>query len=210
MSDTGRKVPQTPEGERGVLGAMLLSAEALDKSLAQLDETFFYTPGHSKIFTVASELYADGKPVDVITVTDKLERKKELEKIGGRLYITNLVNEIIAPSHIDYYIRLVVETAIRRKLIETSTQIIEKSYERLPRKDILSSSLKKYSYILISEDLDEAIRIGDRIAVMKDGKLVQYDTPEAIMPKSPLPSIQLNSDPSKYSPTFSIFSRSSI
>jgi len=136
-----KKAPRAIEAERGVLGAMLLSAEAVDKALQSLDASCFYLPQHATIFRAAEELYKENMPVDIVTLSDYLARKGELESVGGRIQLTNLIEGIIAPSHIDHYIKLVLDAALKRKLIEISTKTIEECYESaVDASDILDNA----------------------------------------------------------------------
>ncbi len=123
-----KRVPQAIEAERGVLGCMLISPEAVDKALQEIDDTCFYLNTHSTIFRAMVELVSKNMPVDIVTVSSHLESKGELELIGGRVQLANLIESIVAPSYIDTYIRLVLDAALKRKLIERSNLTIEECY----------------------------------------------------------------------------------
>lgn len=124
-----KRVPQTIEAEKGVLGCMLLSPEAVDKALQELDESCFYLGTHAAIFRAIQELVNKNMPVDFVTVASYLESKGELESIGGRAQLASLVEGILGSAYVDTYIKLVLDAALKRKLIETSIQTIEECYD---------------------------------------------------------------------------------
>ncbi|MBN1754618.1 replicative DNA helicase [bacterium] len=123
------RIPQDLEAERSVLGSMLINANALDRALELLNESCFFNEQHRIVFSRITELMSENKPVDVVSLAEILTRHKELDKVGGRIYLLSLVDNVITPSNIDYYSNIVLEKAIRRKLIEASTQTIQRCYD---------------------------------------------------------------------------------
>ena len=184
--DNQKKVPYSLEGEKGVLSAMLLDSEARDKVFETLDVTYFYEPSHCKIFETIKELYTQAVPIDVLTITERLERKKLLSEVGGRVYLMDLRYQVASPYHINYYIRLVLESALRRKLIEISGEIIERCYESSEDANELLDAAEgsifsiaenrlKTGFTPMHEIVDEAY---ERILSMRDRKefLTGYST----------------------------------
>ncbi len=124
-----RVPPQALEAEMAVLGAMLLQEDAVLKAIELLDEQAFHKPAHRKIFRAAVALHERSQPVDIVTLSDELERRKELEEVGGSYYLTELVERIPSAANVEYHARIVLEKALRRKLIEVANEISAEAYE---------------------------------------------------------------------------------
>ncbi len=121
--------PQNIEAEQSVLGGILLEPEALSRILEVLQEDDFYREGHRKIFSAMVALYQKGTPVDLITLTESLLTRQNLEAIGGASYLTSLADAIPSAVNIEVYARIVREKAILRRLINLTTEIATKSYQ---------------------------------------------------------------------------------
>jgi replicative DNA helicase len=121
--------PQSIEVEQAVLGAMLLDKEAIGKALEIIDQDSFYRDDHQKIFSVVVDLYDKNQPVDIITVSDELTKRKELDNIGGRIYLLELTEKIATTANIEYHCNIVLEKSTLRKLIDTSTRIVSQCYD---------------------------------------------------------------------------------
>ena len=121
--------PQSIEVEQAVLGAMLLDKEAIGKALEIIDRDSFYRDDHQKIFSAVVDLYDKNQPVDIITVSDELTKRKELDNIGGRIYLLELTEKIATTANIEYHCNIVLEKSTLRKLIDTSTQIVSQCYD---------------------------------------------------------------------------------
>ncbi len=125
-----RKVPpQNLEAEQSVLGAILLDNEALNKVLEIMTEDDFYKEGHRKIFSAILDLNDQNEPIDLITLTDYLRGKNELEGVGGAVYLSSLVNAVPTAANVKYYSKIVHERALLRNLIHVATEIITSGYE---------------------------------------------------------------------------------
>jgi len=136
-----RVPPHADEAETSVLGAMMLDKEAVSKTLQYLDQTAFYKDAHQLIFRGMIELFNDGQPIDQISVIDRLKRNKHLDKVGGAYYITGLVESTPSSANVEYYAKIVLEKAILRKLIISSTEIQSEAYEaKSPAFDILDAA----------------------------------------------------------------------
>ncbi len=120
--------PQSLDAEMAVLGSILLQTEALSKVLEILDDEAFHKKAHQKIFQAAAHLFERNEPVDVVTLSNELERRKELENIGGPYYLTELVERMPSAANVEYHARIVQERALRRKLIEVANEISNEAY----------------------------------------------------------------------------------
>ncbi len=124
-----RVLPHNIEAEQSVIGAMFLSKYAINRATEELYPELFYLDSHAKIFEVIKELADDKKPIDITTVVESLNSKKYLDKIGGVEYITEVVNSVPSAANVDYYIEIVRDKAILRRLIDVSTEITTSSYD---------------------------------------------------------------------------------
>src|SRR5690242_12147288 len=120
--------PQNIDAEKAVLGAMMLSEEAIGVSIEHIDSFYFYETAHQKIFEAVKDLYANRKNVDLITLSDYLKNKAVLDSIGGVTYLTQLADFVPTAANVQYYVDIVKEKGIQRRLIKNSTDIISKSY----------------------------------------------------------------------------------
>ena len=121
--------PHSMEAEQSVLGSMLLDKEAVSSATEVLKIEDFYSEGNREIYSIMIRLYESGQPVDLVTVVDELYQKGTIEGIGGITYITNLSRFVPSTANVKFYIRIVEEKAILRKLIKASGEIMKESYE---------------------------------------------------------------------------------
>jgi replicative DNA helicase len=129
MPETGRIPPQNLEAEQSVLGSLLIDKDAITKIADSLTSHEFYKDAHRMIYESMIELYAAKEPIDLLSLTSKLEEKKQLENIGGRTYLTSLTNVVPTASNIVYYAKIIRKKAILRKLISTAADIEHLGYD---------------------------------------------------------------------------------
>lgn len=125
----GKIPPQSIEAEQAVLGAMLLSKDAVDIGIELLSADYFYKPSHRKIFKVIVDLYDKNEPADLITVSNELANRDQLEDIGGRAYLAGLTDAVPGISNVGHHARIVLEKAVLNQLIETVQVILSEAYE---------------------------------------------------------------------------------
>jgi replicative DNA helicase len=123
-----RLPPQNLEAETSVLGGVLLENEALNQVLEVLQEGDFYREAHRRIFSSIVHLYEHSEPVDLITLSEVLKTRGELDDVGGIEYLNSLVNSVPTAANISYYAKIIKEKAILRKLINRATEIVSQSY----------------------------------------------------------------------------------
>ena len=123
-----RTPPQDVAAEQSVLGAMLLSRDAIADVVETVREADFYRPTHQVIFASIIDLYGRGEPVDAVTVAADLTRLGELNRIGGAPYLHTLVSMVPTAANAAYYGRIVREQAVLRRLVEAGTRIVNMGY----------------------------------------------------------------------------------
>lgn len=121
--------PQNTEAEQAVLGSMLLEEEIIDVVVDLLKAEDFYRQEHQSIFLGIIELREANEPVDLITVTDRLRQKEELEGVGGAAYLASLANVVPTAANAIHYAHIVAEKALLRNLIRACTQLAQYAYE---------------------------------------------------------------------------------
>lgn len=124
-----RLPPQSLEGEMSVLGGVLLENEALNKALEILRPEDFYRESHRKIFNALIDLSENGEPADLVTLTAALQKRGDLESVGGSAYLATLVDYVPTAANIAYYCRMVKEKALSRNLIHVATEIATRGYD---------------------------------------------------------------------------------
>ncbi len=121
--------PQNIEAEMAVLGSMLIEESAIAHAMELLESSSFYKDSHKKIYNAITNLYAENKAVDIVTLIDELKKQGQLEEVGGAAYVTNLTTVVPTAANISHYARIVKEKSILRHLIQTATSIVTESYE---------------------------------------------------------------------------------
>jgi len=130
IEDTIDKLPpQNLEAEQTVLGAIMLENTALYKTVEILKSEDFYRGSHRKIYRGMLELLEKNEPIDIITLSDHLRKKNELEEVGGASYLSSLVNSVPTTANVVYHSKIITSQAIMRSLITAATDIISKVYE---------------------------------------------------------------------------------
>ncbi len=135
--------PQNIEAEQMVLGAILLENDAINKVVEILSPGDFYKDAHRIIFTVMLEMFESGEAIDLVTLPDIIRRKGGLEAVGGASYLAFLVNLVPTAANIKNHARIVKDKSIRRKLINSATNIITQSYGESPENQSTDELLDK-------------------------------------------------------------------
>ncbi|HEB75757.1 MAG TPA: replicative DNA helicase [Nitrospirae bacterium] len=135
--------PQNLEAEQSILGAILLDNEALLKSLEVISAEDFYRNTNRLIFNAMVELFEKNEPIDIITLTDHLRTKNQLDAVGGVSYLSSLVNAVPTSANVRYHSKIVKEKALMRSLIRSATEIVTTVYEEnLPADDLVDLAEK--------------------------------------------------------------------
>ncbi len=121
--------PQNLDAEKSLIGAVLIDEEVLADVSENVKAGDFYDKNHGIIFGAMMRLFEKHKPVDLLTLTDELKRKDELDVIGGSTYLTELTNYVPTAAHAATYAEMVSQKAVRRRLIRASGDISELGYD---------------------------------------------------------------------------------
>lgn len=125
----GKIPPQNVDAEMSLLGAVLIDEETLADISEHVTPNDFYDKRHGIIYGAMMRLYEKHKPVDLLTLTDELNKKKELDGVGGSAYLSELTNYVPTAAHAEAYAELVAGKAVRRRLIKASGDISELGFD---------------------------------------------------------------------------------
>ena len=153
-----RLPPHSPEAEQGVLGCILLSpndcvGECVEKFKAGAE--VFYDLRHQTVFATLVEMYDQREAIDIITLQQRLKNKQRLEEVGGLAYLGTLPDTVPSAANLMYYVDIVLEKYILRKMIQTCTEVVGRVYEHEGEVDSLLDEVER-DILRISETRVEA------------------------------------------------------
>lgn len=180
VADYGRLQPQARDFEEAVLGALMLEKDAYSLVSEILRPESFYDRHHQMIYSAITDLAIRQEPVDILTVTEQLKKRGELEDVGGPFYITRLSSQVASSAHIEYHARIIAQKYLARELISFTSEIQTKSFdETLDVDDLMQEAegrlfeisqrnLKK-DYTQINPVISEAYDLLQKAAARTDG-----------------------------------------
>lgn len=129
MTDTVRVPSHSSDAEVSVLGALLLDRDAVTSVAEFLEASHFYDERHRDIYSAMVELYEERVPIDVLTVSERLKRKKQLKRVGGASYLAELVNRVPTSAHVEHYGKIVKDSSTKRSLTNAATKLVDMSFD---------------------------------------------------------------------------------
>ena len=154
-----KNIPNNQEAEQAVIGSMFLSKYALDKACETLTKDSFYNYNNAIIFDCIKNMNDQKKPIDLTTITTELKNKNLINEIGGVEYLSEVLESVPTAANVEYYIKLVEDAAVLRRLIDVSTDITTNAYN---------------SDGNVNETLDEAER--KILSVIKNRRSTEFKT----------------------------------
>ena len=172
--------PQALEVERAVLGALMNDRDAYAVVCEILSPESFYEQRNQLIYSAIRDLSLAEKPVDVLTVTDELERQGSLDKVGGAIYIADLSNKVASSANIEYHARIIAHKFLVRQLISFASEIETKAFDGSMDIDDLMQEAEgslfelsrrnmKKDYTQIDPVISHAVEVIQKAAANKDG-----------------------------------------
>lgn len=159
-----KNVPSNLEAEQSVIGSMFLSKYALEKACETLTKESFYYHNNALIFDVIKDMSEHKKPIDLTTITSELKSKNLLNEVGGVEYLSEVLEMVPTAANAEYYIKLVEDAAILRRLIEVSTDITTNAYQSSDN---------------VNETLDEAER--KILGIVKNRRSTEFKTIKEVL-----------------------------
>lgn len=154
----GNKPPQALDVEEAVLGAMLLEPECVDMAMEELTPSCFYDPRHKMVFEAMCSLVNEHVSVDIITVSNRLKEKGQLEDVGGPVTLVNLSEKVGSAAHIEYYTRILKQKNIQRDLITASYDILKESFDDSIKVDELIDHAQTKVYNAIQSNVRKDVQ----------------------------------------------------
>jgi replicative DNA helicase len=134
-------MPASMEAERAILGAVLLDNSAYNQAAESLHADDFSLDSHRRIYLRMAELAESGRPVDFVTLTEQLGQHKEIEAVGGVVYVTSLTDGLPRVKNIEQYVQIVKDKALLRALIHASSSAIQQAYDQsAPAEEIIEAA----------------------------------------------------------------------
>ncbi len=129
MNDLGKLPPQARDFEQVVLGAILTEEKAIYQVIEILTVDSFYVDAHQKIYQAIMDLHNEGRGIDILTVTEHLKQRGQLDAAGGSFAITTLTSTVGSSAHIRQHALVIYEKYLQRKLISSASEILKLAYE---------------------------------------------------------------------------------
>jgi replicative DNA helicase len=129
LESSAKNIPANLEAERAVLGSLMIDPDAIIKVASFLRAEDFYRERHGWLYEAMLALNERREPLDFVTISDELERRAQLEEIGGPAFLTDLISNTPTALFIDYYARIVERAAVRRRLIGAAGKVAELAYD---------------------------------------------------------------------------------
>ena len=176
----GHLPPQALEVENAVLGALMIDKDAYAIVCELLYPESFYDPRHQMIYTAIRDLNMEEKPVDVLTVTERLAKSGTLEEVGGPGYVAELSSKVASSANIEYHAQIIAQKSLARQLISFSSVIQTKAFdETVDVEELmqeaegslfeLSQRNMKKDYTQINPVIEQALKVIQAAAANSDG-----------------------------------------
>ena len=184
----GKVPPQAVDMEEAVLGAAMLEHKGMIAIADKLIPEVFYKEAHQLIYQAMMDLFIDNEPIDILTVTNKLKNKGELELVGGAYYISEITSRVSTSANIEYHSRVILQKYASREAIRISSEITRESFEDTSDIfEILQDAMKRFSKLYngflaqgvvhVSETVKQ---VGEKMDAVREGKLSMMGIPSTI------------------------------
>ena len=147
VDEYGHLQPQAPELEEAVLGALMIEKDAYSLVSEILRPESFYEHRNQLIYAAITDLAIQQKPIDILTVTEQLRSRGDLDEVGGPFYITQLSGKVASSAHIEYHARIIAQKFLARELISFTSNIQTKAFDETQDVD----DLMQEGYIALCE-----------------------------------------------------------
>ena len=172
--------PQNIEAEKSLLGSLMIDKNAIVKVVDFLQSKDFYQGIHQQIYETMAELFEKKEPVDLLSVSNRLKEKEQLETIGGNSYLTELINSVPNALHVLNYAKIAQRKRILRDLISASYEIGLMGYNETDDVDVLLDNAEKrifsiaqkslsQKFVPVKDTLEEAFERLDALSKQKEG-----------------------------------------
>ncbi len=175
-----KKLPHNIEAEQAVLGAMILDKDAVIDVIGSVNDGDFYKDAHRYIFDAIINLFNQSISIDMVTISDELNRVGKLETVGGVDYLMELTSAGVITAHARSYSKIVEERSMIRKLILASTSIVEKGYDKENSDDLLEFAEQSIFDISQKKNKDGLVEIKKILPETLDQIERVHNSPDAL------------------------------
>lgn len=181
MADSNLRIPpQSLESERGLLGALLLKPDVIHDVADVVKADSFYAEKHKVIYEAMHELSVRGDPIDLLSLSERIQANGHLDRIGGRAYLAELANSAPTPGNYAHYADLVARKHLMRSLIDAAHEITERCYDESQDTHMVLDEAEKavmaigtgiaaHKFISIADKVDETFERIDALSKREDG-----------------------------------------
>ncbi|MGA0242597.1 MAG: replicative DNA helicase [Candidatus Marinamargulisbacteria bacterium] len=179
---SNRVPPQNIEAEQSILGALMLSKDAMASVMGQIQPEDFYINRHAEMFKAALSLYQKNEAIDIVTKDDQLNKMKTLEKAGGKEYIADVLNSVPTAANAHHYVDIVKEKAVLRRMITVGTDVVAKAFDDAEESDeMLNTAIKDFMEISKSNTENDFAKIGDVVNNVWDNISDSYGKDDQVL-----------------------------
>ena len=178
--EMGNKPPQALDVEEAVLGAMLIEPSCVDQAMEELTASCFYDQKHRMIFEAMTSLVLDHTSIDIITVSNRLKEKGDLETVGGPVVLAGLSEKVGSAAHMEYYVKILKQKTIQRDLITASYDILKDAYDESVSVDDLIDKAQTKVYDAIQSNVRKEVQDIGSIINEAMGDIQEQQTSEGL------------------------------
>src|SRR5512139_3873652 len=125
----GRVPPHDLDAERSVLSSLLLDPRAFHDVSLELRADDFYHPAHQTVYRAMLAVHEEGRPVDLITLSEQLNARKQLDQVGGTVFLAEIADFAATAANVTHHAKIVRDKAVKRRLAAVATEIVESAFE---------------------------------------------------------------------------------
>lgn len=146
-----RMLPNDVEAEQAVLGCMIIDKDAVGSALEVIKAEDFYREDNKEVFSAIIDLFEASKPIDTLSIKEQLRLRGTLDAVGGIAYIAELATKVMTSANIEYYAKIVEEKSILRKLIHSSTDIVNMGYNATEEVQVIVDTAEKKIFDIVQK-----------------------------------------------------------
>lgn len=174
--------PHDLDAEISVLGAMMISKDAILQVVAKLKPEYFYRESNGNIFKGILALFQKNEPVDLVTVSSELKKMNRLEEAGGKSYLIEVVESVPTASNVEYYSEIVLEKAILRKMIHIGSDIVTDAFDVTKEADEVVDNAQKVILDISKEKIkDDFVHLKDILMPVMNSIEAAYDNDNSLI-----------------------------
>ncbi len=156
-----RSMPSNKDAEMSILGIAIMYNNLIDDICDEVNADMFFDEKNKILFEVIHDLHFNKLPIDIGTIKDSLEKKKSLDKVGGLTYISEVIDSVITPSNLNYYINIIKENYTRRNLIEVAVDIENNAYDNEDLGTILENAERNILNVANNRTIKEFVPLSE-------------------------------------------------